>query len=96
MLVISFVQRYILVTSENLDQGKNALTNNLLNFWRVQIMLGVSFFGLWTNQRGPSQKQNKEKINSDTQIPLPISPPIFSSQLINTTNNTYLVALIKL
>jgi hypothetical protein len=39
--------------------------------------VGRFFFGLWTNQTGPSQKQNKEKINLDTQIPLPISPPIF-------------------
>jgi hypothetical protein len=87
------VQRYVLVTSEYLDQRKNALSNNLLIFG-VSKLCGA-FFGLWTNQRGPSQKQNKEKINLDTQIPLPISPPIFSSQLINTTNNTYLVTLNK-
>jgi hypothetical protein len=77
MLDISFVQRYILVTSEYLDQRKNALTNNLLNFWRVQIMWGVSFLGYGPIKEAHHKKQNKEKINLDTQIPLPISPPIF-------------------
>jgi hypothetical protein len=95
MLVISFVQRYILVTSEFLDQRKNALTNYLLIFWHVQIMWGVSFLGYGPIKEAHHKNKTKKNSIRTHKFPSLFLPP-FSSQLINTTNNTYLVALINL
>jgi len=79
MLVISFVQRYILVTSEFLDQRKNALTNYLLIFGVSKLCEAFLFWVIDQSKRPITKTKQRRNQFRHTN-----SPPYFSPNFLHS------------